>query len=190
MDNKRKSVKQKNTSISKQGTNQNYRYRNSKNTTRTSRNPSNHLNSSSIAHKKSKTVRSSNKEKNNQFTIMVTSWILRVSLCILFYFGATVIVKDLSASAYNFSYQIFGNVSMDKANGKEIKFKVSEKDSLKDIAKKLEKKKIIENSQSFYIRGTLSTNEDRKIIPGTYKLSSTNNYDEILDILTNNDTIG
>ena len=86
MDNKRKSVKQKNTSISKQRTNQNYRYRNSKNTTRTSRNPSNHLNSSSIAHKKSKTVRSSNKEKNNQFTIMVTSWILRVSLCILFYF--------------------------------------------------------------------------------------------------------
>ena len=71
-----------------------------------------------------------------------------------------------------------------------VSTKTPESDINLDIAKKLEKKKIIENSQSFYIRGTLSTNEDRKIIPGTYKLSSTNNYDEILDILTNNDTIG
>lgn len=104
---------------------------------------------------------------------------------IAFYIGVVTFIFNLGKQAYNFAYPIFGDASVDAAPGRSVKVTISKKDELSNIAADLKEKGVIENKESFYIRGKLSINENRTIEPGTYILNTSENYGEILNILTN-----
>ena len=110
-------------------------------------------------------------------------------ISVIFYIGVVALIANLGKRAYNFAYPIFGDVSVDATPGRSVKVTVSKKDRLSDISAKLKEKGVIENEESFYIRGKLSINKNRTIEPGTYMLNTSENYGEILNILTNAEEI-
>lgn len=126
---------------------------------------------------------------NQNWGLLFAKLILQVALCILFYFAVYAIVIDYAGEAYDFSYQIFGDVSMDPSSDEKVKITIPEGSSLREVASLLAEKELIKNEYSFYIRGKLSTNEKRVILPGTYILHVSDNYEDILNILTKSDNL-
>lgn len=72
---------------------------------------------------------------------------------------------------------------------KKVKVTIPKNASLKEVATLLADKELIKNEYSFYIRGKLSTNKKREIIPGTYVLYASDNYEDILNVLTQSDNV-
>lgn len=116
-----------------------------------------------------------------KLTLKVTSFILRLLLNIIFYVLVVILIIYFSKAAYGFTYQLYGPVSMDKAPGREIIVQVIDGDSTMDVASKLEVKQAIVNKYSFYLKTKL---QNKVIMPGTYVIKSSMNYDEILQIIT------
>lgn len=114
---------------------------------------------------------------------------IQVALCILFYFVVYIVVIDYAQEAYDFAYQIFGDVCMEPSSKKKVKVTIPENASLKEVSSLLAEKELVKNEYSFYIRGKLSTNEKRKIIPGTYMLCPSDNYEDIFNVLTQSDNV-
>lgn len=125
------------------------------------------------------------KAEISDFSLQIIKSIISNIIIVFFYVGIIVLFSNLGKQAYNFAYPIFGDISVDSAPGRNVKVTISNKDDLSDIAADLGKKGIIENKDSFYIRGKLSINKNRTIEPGTYVLNTSENYGEILNILTN-----
>ncbi len=110
---------------------------------------------------------------------------LGIILSVIFYVLVIILVSRFCGSVYDFGYQIFGNVSVTDAPGTDVEFTISESESTMSIAKKLEYNKLVVNKYSFYIRAQLSASgEGSPILPGTYELNTSMNYDEILSVIT------
>lgn len=112
--------------------------------------------------------------------------ILNIILSVIFYLLVIFAISKLCTEAFDFSYQIFGNVPAAEAPGTDTEFVVNEGESTMSIAAKLEYNKLIVNKYSFFIRAKLSTGKN-KIIPGTYELNTSMTYSEILTKLTGSD---
>ena len=94
-------------------------------------------------------------------------------------------IMQVTKSAYDFSYQIFGNIAMDSAPGTDVLITIRQGDTTKYIAELLEYKSIIKNKYSFFIRAKLMVNDSDPILPGVYKLNTSMNYGDIIEMITN-----
>lgn len=131
-----------------------------------------------------------NKMRSADRFLKVTGVMLQLILNVIFYCFIVIALVKVSSVAYEYAFQIFGNVSAEESPGENKKVVIEKDATLKDITQLLNKKGLIVNEYTFYIRAKLSINEKRPIIPGKYVLNSSQNYEEILDILTNNEKEG
>lgn len=122
------------------------------------------------------------KSARTKIVLSITSFILHLLLNILFYVVVIMIVTTLSKDAFDFSYQIFGDVAVDSEPGRNVKIQIKKGESTMNIASKLEINKVIVNKYSFALKVKLTK---QLIKPGTYEVNSSMNYDEILAVITN-----
>lgn len=122
--------------------------------------------------------------KSTKSAIHGISIVIQILLNILFYVVLVMLVIKVSTATYGFAYQIFGNVTVSEAPGELVTIEISEGESTKSIAKKLETNGLVVNKDSFYVRAKLTTGAKKPILPGTYTLNSSMTYDEILAVLT------
>lgn len=109
-----------------------------------------------------------------------------IILSVIFYMLVIVAVSKMCTYAYDFSYQVFGDVAAAEAPGTSVEFTINENESTMSIASKLEYNKLIVNKYSFFVRAKLSTSgsSGKPILPGKYNLNTSMNYEEILSTIT------
>ena len=79
--------------------------------------------------------------------------ITRLLIDILFYTLVILAVIKFSQYGYNFCYQLFGSVAVDKeGEGKEVEFFIQAGDSTKEVASKLKREGIIIDRFSFEVQ--------------------------------------
>ncbi len=113
--------------------------------------------------------------------LRITNGLLHVLLNAVFYCIVILVIVKACGAAYDFSYQLFGDVRVDETNPIERQLVIEKDESTMSVASKLELYKIIENKYSFYVRAKLT---DENILPGTYVVRSDMNYDMIFDVIT------
>ncbi|MBR6019532.1 MAG: endolytic transglycosylase MltG [Lachnospiraceae bacterium] len=121
------------------------------------------------------------KSQAGRYVISMSNGIVRLFIDLLFYVIVAYAIYKLSIYAKSFSYQLFGSVQVDDydhAVEKDILIELG--DSTRDVGKRLERDGIIVNELSFYIKVKINK---LNIMPGTYKLRTDMNYDEILNII-------
>lgn len=121
------------------------------------------------------------KSTSTKATLKITSFIIRLLMNIMFYILVVFFIVTISREAYQFTYELYGPVTVDEAPGRDILFQIKKGESSMDVASKLELYRAIGNKYSFFLKMKL---EDAQIMPGTYELNSSMTYDEILDIIT------
>ncbi len=107
--------------------------------------------------------------------------VLHLLINLLFYLMIIYLVTNAGKWLYNTSYQIFGNQGVTEGEGIEVYVKVDKGESTMNVARKLEQNKVIDNPYSFYIHAKL---KEYPIMPGTFTLNTSMNYDEIFAVLT------
>lgn len=121
------------------------------------------------------------KSINTKVTLRITSFVLALLMNIAFYTLVVILIVNVSKEAYQFTYQLYGPVTVESEPGRDIMFQINKGESSMDIAKKLEINRAIVNKYSFFIKLKL---EDYVIIPGTYLINSSMTYEEILETIT------
>lgn len=116
-----------------------------------------------------------------RITLKISSFILRLLLNVIFYLLVIILVIYGSKTAYNFTYQLYGPVSLDEEPGRTIPIKINKGESTMDVAGKLEVNRVIVDKYPFYFKTKL---QGKVIMSGTYRVNSSMTYDEILDIIT------
>jgi UPF0755 protein len=116
-----------------------------------------------------------------KLTLKITSLVLKLLVNILFYVVVVILTINFSKMAYDFTYQLYGPVSVDQAPGTDIIIEIQKGDSTMDVAKKLELKMAIKNKYAFYLKTKL---EKSVIMPGTYAINTSMTYKEILAVIT------
>lgn len=124
------------------------------------------------------------RQAKTKIILKTTRFTLNMLLNIIFYVLVILIIVKLSAAAYDFTYQIYGDYSVEQVPGTDVEFQINPGESTLQIAKKLDRTRIVVNKYSFFIRAMLSTSTTKSIMPGTYKLNTSMNYSEILEKLT------
>lgn len=122
-----------------------------------------------------------NRSAKTKVALRITNSLLHILLNIAFYSIVVFVIIKACGLAYDFSYQLFGDVPLDETNPIERQIVIEKDESTMSVASKLELYKIIDNKYSFYVRAKLT---DEKILPGTYVVSSDMNYDMIFDVIT------
>ena len=110
----------------------------------------------------------------------LTGTILHLLLTVLFYIVAVILIVKAAQLSYQYSYQIFGSVSVSEGKGRDYMLNIGEGESTMNIAAKLEQNRMIVNRFTFYIRAKLTK---QNILPGTYTVNSSMDYDEIFKII-------
>lgn len=116
-----------------------------------------------------------------KITLKISSLILRLLLNAIFFILVIVFVIYASRTAFNFTYQLYGPVTVEAEPGRNIPIRINKGESTMDIAGKLELNRVIVNQYSFYFKAKI---QDKIIMPGTYRVNSSMTYDEILDVIT------
>lgn len=117
----------------------------------------------------------------SKVALRVTNNVLHVMLNVVFYALVVFFIVRASVVGYNFSYQIFGDVSLEKAPGTEKVIEISQGESTMNVASKLERNQLIVDKNSFYLRAKLA---DETIMPGTYTINSSMNYEQIFEVIS------
>lgn len=86
--------------------------------------------------------------------------------------------------AYEFTYEIFGSEVMEESPGHDVEFTITKGEGTDKVAQELRKQQLVSNERTFYIRAKLTTDSAHPIMPGTYQLNTSMNYQQILDIIT------
>lgn len=92
-------------------------------------------------------------------------------------FGITVILLliyagvRLSAVGYDFGYRVFTEPAMTSGEGRDVIVQVYEDGSARDLAKSLEDKGLVRDSNLFYLQYKLSAYSG-KLVPGIYTLNT------------------
>lgn len=116
-----------------------------------------------------------------KITLKISSLILRLLLNATFIIFVIVLVIYGSRTAFNFTYQLYGPVTVEGEPGRTVPIRINKGESSMDIAGKLEVNRVIVDKYSFYFRAKL---QDKVIMPGTYRVNSSMTYNEILDVIT------
>ena len=85
--------------------------------------------------------------------------------------------------SYNFSYEVFGNVSMSEEAAKTVPVQIPEGASTDEVASQLRKKGLINDERAFIVHTAL-TKYSGRIMPGSYELSPSMTMNEILSVIT------
>jgi UPF0755 protein len=93
-----------------------------------------------------------------------------------------VVVFRLAVYSYNFGFQVFADIPVSSGEGRTVNVVVSEETSNRQLAKLLEQKGLIRDSNVFFIQEKLSDYKD-SIKPGVYELSTAMSSEEMLEIL-------
>lgn len=112
--------------------------------------------------------------------------LLYVLFTLLFYIVVIAIIIRASHMAYDFTYEIFGSQVMEEEPGHDVEFTITEGESTIEVAEQLEYSRLVSNQKTFYIRAKLTTDDKHPILPGRYLLNTSMNYQEILDVITDN----
>ena len=129
------------------------------------------------------------KKKKKNTNSVITSLVIGASTSLtrliidaVFYLMAAYFLVRVSLYAKDFCYQLFGNVTVsDYEHREEKEIYIEAGESTRDIAKRLEREGLIVNELSFYVKVKINK---YNIIPGTYKLNTSMNYNEILDVIS------
>jgi UPF0755 protein len=123
-----------------------------------------------------------NKSATMKLTLKVTSFIARLLLNVAFYILVVVLIINFSKIAYDFTYQLYGPVTVsEKGKGTTVELSIDKGESTMDVASKLEVNRVIANKYSFYLKTKLGS---YVLMPGTYEVSTDMTYDEILNVIT------
>lgn len=122
--------------------------------------------------------------------IRTGAYMVRTVIRVLLYVVAAMVIIRGASWAYGFGYAIFSEQTMaaDGA-GREVYVTVDEDDTVRDVAKTLKKEKLIGDEMVFQIQEKLSRYKD-ELKPGTYILRTDQTAEEMLAILSGNDTEG
>lgn len=111
-------------------------------------------------------------------------------LRILLYVLVAIAIIYVGKTAYSFGYDVFNQVPVAaKGQGQDVTVVVKEDDTVKDVAKTLKSKGVISDDTIFRIQEYLSDYHDQ-IKPGTYILNTEQTIEEMLEILSQNNTEG
>lgn len=102
----------------------------------------------------------------------------------LFYIAVVMVIGTLSGKAYDFTYEIFGSQIMEKEPGHEVLFTITQGESTSEIAEQLAYNRLVAHARTFYIRAKLTIDDEHPILPGTYALNTSMDYQEILNVIT------
>lgn len=129
------------------------------------------------------------KKSSTEFSVALNmlSGILQATVIVIFYFLVFVAIKNATVAAYDFSFEVFGNVSVEAAPGRNVEVKIVNTNS-KKVAALLKEKNVIVNEYSFLLREKLSLTKSYQIEPGIYVLNTSMSYEQILNTLTNTET--
>lgn len=128
--------------------------------------------------------------KKPNMAIRTGAYMVRTVIRVLLYVVAAMVIIRGASWAYGFGYAIFSEQTMaaDGA-GREVYVTVDEDDTVRDVAKTLKKEKLIGDEMVFQIQEKLSRYKD-ELKPGTYILRTDQTAEEMLAILSGNDTEG
>lgn len=120
-------------------------------------------------------------KSTSQNTLKILSFIIRMLLNIIFYIAVIYFIAKISQLTYNFTYQIFGQVTKEEAPGRDVEIGIKKGESTMNVASKLEVNRVIVNKYSFYVKAKL---KKYVIMPGVYTVNTSMTYDEIFSIIT------
>lgn len=123
-------------------------------------------------------------QQNIQRTFNTIRFLLALCVNLLLMILVCYGIGTICLQGYHFCYEIFGSVVVEDAPGTEKLFRVSETDTMRDVAGRLEQENLIVNSRSFYIRTKLMDPETVMLHPGEYMLNTSMTYEEIINQLT------
>lgn len=121
------------------------------------------------------------KASKSKLIMNITSVILHLLVNFIFYVLIIMVIIKCSKVAYDFSYQLFGNVAVEAEPGTDVTVEIKKGESTYGIAKKLELNRIIVNKYSFYVKAKITK---QVIMPGTYVVNTSMNYEQILEVIT------
>ena len=119
--------------------------------------------------------------RTGRIVLNIFGVVIHIFLNIIFYMVIVYMVIKASHYAYDFAYQVFGSVSVTKNADYTTEITINKGESTMKVAEVLDAKKIIANKYSFYLRAKLTK---LNILPGTYKVSSDMDYDQIFKTIT------
>ncbi len=126
-------------------------------------------------------ARLKSRQAGTNFLLDMIWFMIHIVLNILFYAIVVFAVYKVGTYAYEFSYQVFGDVTAESEPGRNALITIEEKSTAYDLAETLEVNKIIVNRYSFYLKAKVL---NKKIMAGTFMLNSSMTYDEILNTVT------
>ena len=107
--------------------------------------------------------------------------VLTIGIAVIFYVAVAFGLKKAAGLSYDFAYQIFGNVAVEAAPGRDVKVTILKGESSMNIASKLESARVVVDKYSFFVKLKL---KEYDIMPGTYILNTSMSYDEVLSVIT------
>lgn len=121
------------------------------------------------------------KSTSGKLALRLMSAIIRFILNTLFYIAVVFLVVRGAQYLYHFSYQVFGSVAKTEAPGTDVTVQIYRGESTMNIAAKLETSLLIVDKNSFFVKTKLKKYD---IMPGTYVLNTSMDYNDILAIIT------
>ena len=106
-------------------------------------------------------------------------FLVRLAICILVIVG----IYSLGKTAYSCGYSIVSNAPVDPEPGRDVEVTVSGDMDIKDIAKLLERRGLISDSDIFRLQLKVNKYED-KLKPGSYELNTSMTPKEIMEALS------
>ena len=124
------------------------------------------------------------RSQTSKLILGISSFVIHVLLNILFYVIVVMLITKYSGMAYDFAYQVFGEVAAAEAGEtvKDVTITIKKGESTMSIASKLEMNRVIDNKYSFYLRAKLFQSN---IKTGKYVVNASMTYGEILDVISN-----
>lgn len=117
---------------------------------------------------------------------------IRMMLAILFhailYSLIAVVFVVMCKYGFEFSYQIFGDVTPEESPGRIVEVKVLDDQDSLAFARELRDKNLVVNTYSFYLRLRLDQLDHKEFRPGIYSLDTGMTYEEILAKVMKADT--
>ena len=97
--------------------------------------------------------------------------------------AAIIFIFRGATGAYEFGYRVFADEPMSVTGGRTITVGISEAMKIKDIAKMLEEKGLIEDANPFIVQELLSAHHN-EIVPGIYDLSTSMTAQEMIAVMS------
>lgn len=122
--------------------------------------------------------------KNTKRTMKTIGGVIQIILNVLFYVIAIIVIMRFGTVAYELSYQVFGNVTVQEAPGVDKVITIEPGTSSLEIAEMFEEEGLVVNKYSFFVRTKITISDTHPIIPGTYTLNTSMPYETIIEIIT------